>query len=205
MEQGYYSGVLDLYYAKMSTEDTATAAPMYEQPDVLAKSIEVTVTPSYSEGKLFASNATVRSTKKIDRYDVAINVDKVPYDKQAIILGRNQDASGVQIVGGGNNPPNIALGFAATLDDNSRELWWLYKGTAAEPTKSAKTKTESIEYQTPTINLVFVRRIFDDSLAAIADTSNTGLADGVETGWFKKVYEPSDVGPVEPPELPVEE
>ena len=72
--EGYYYGILDVYYAIMKTEDTATAAPTYEAPAVLAKSIEVTITPAYREGKLYASNATVRDKKKIDSYGVKLNV-----------------------------------------------------------------------------------------------------------------------------------
>lgn len=47
--EGYYYGILDVYYAIMKTEDTAAAAPTYEDPEVLAKSIEVTITPAYRD------------------------------------------------------------------------------------------------------------------------------------------------------------
>lgn len=47
--EGYFTGILDLYYATMTTEDTSSAAPIYDTPKVLAKSIEVTITPTYRE------------------------------------------------------------------------------------------------------------------------------------------------------------
>ena len=47
--EGYFTGILDLYYAPMTTEDTSSAAPVYDDPKVLAKSIEVTITPTYRE------------------------------------------------------------------------------------------------------------------------------------------------------------
>ena len=96
--EGYYYGILDVYYAIMKTEDTATAAPTYEAPAVLAKSIEVTITPAYREGKLYASNATVRDKKKIDSYGVKMNVDKIPAAVLNAILGRIKDKNGVQII-----------------------------------------------------------------------------------------------------------
>ena len=96
--EGYYYGILDVYYAIMKTEDTATAAPTYEDPAVLAKSIEVTITPAYREGKLYASNATVRDKKKIDSYGVKLNVDKIPAAVLNAILGRIKDKNGVQII-----------------------------------------------------------------------------------------------------------
>lgn len=191
--EGYFTGILDLYYALMTTEDTSAAAPVYEEPRVLAKSIEVTITPTYREGKLHASNATVRNQKRIDTYTVSLNVDKVPYNVTSEILGRSVDGNGVQIIKGGNTPPNLALGFACTLDDGSKELWWLYKGTFSEITKSASTEADAIEYQTPTIEGTFVRRMNDDALAATVETSAEGIGADVETSWFTTVYKEKPV------------
>lgn len=191
--EGYFTGILDLYYATMTTEDTSSAAPVYDTPKVLAKSIEVTITPTYREGKLHASNATVRNQKRIDTYTVSLNVDKVPYNVTSEILGRSVDGNGVQIIKGGNTPPNLALGFACTLDDGSKELWWLYKGTFSEISKSASTEADAIEYQTPTIEGTFVRRMNDDALAATVETSAEGIGADVETSWFTTVYEEEPV------------
>ena len=99
--EGYYYGILDVYYAIMKTEDTATAAPTYEVPAVLAKSIEVTITPAYREGKLYASNATVRDKKKIDSYGVKLNVDKIPARMQKI---PSRPAVSASIVGSSSVP-----------------------------------------------------------------------------------------------------
>ena len=191
--EGYFTGILDLYYAPMTTEDTSSAAPVYDTPKVLAKSIEVTITPTYREGKLHASNATVRNQKRIDTYTVSLHVDKVPYSVTSEILGRSVDGNGVQIIKGGNTPPNLALGFACTLDDGSKELWWLYKGTFSEISKSASTEADAIEYQTPTIEGTFVRRMNDDALAATVETSAEGIGADVETSWFTTVYEEEPV------------
>lgn len=189
--EGYFYGVLDLYYAEMTTQDTSTSAPVYGEPAVLAKSIEVTITPSYSEGKLYASNATVRNERRIDTYAVSCNVDKIPAGVIAKLMGREVDANGVQIIKGGNVPATVALGFACTLDDGNKELWWLYKGTFSELAKTAQTDGESREYQTPTIEGTFVRRMNDDALAAVVETGVEGVGASVESGWFTKVYETS--------------
>lgn len=187
--EGYFYGILDLYYAMMSKEETSTTPPTYGDPKVLAKSIEVTITPGYREGKLHASNATVRNTKRIDTYTASLHVDKIPHAVLNELLGREVDSNGVQIIKGGNEPPKVAVGFACTLDDGSKELWWLYKGTFSEPTKTAKTDGDAIEYQTPTIEGVFVRRMNDDALAATVDTATESIGTDVESGWFTAVYE----------------
>lgn len=189
---GYYDGVLDLYFALLQTEDTAAAAPTYDTPKVLAKSIEVTITPRYREGKLYASNAAVRNEKRIDGYDISFNVDQVPSDVRRTILGRKTDKKGVEVITGSQIPPYVAVGFAQTLDNNSKELWWLLKGKFAESEKSAKTRNENIEYQTPTITGSFDRRVFDDALATIVNSDDDGLEPTVVSGWFEKVYEPDN-------------
>lgn len=187
--EGYYYGILDVYYAIMKTEDTAATAPTYEAPEVLAKSIEVTITPAYREGKLYASNATVRDKKKIDSYGVKLNVDKIPAAVLNTILGRVKDKNGVQIIKGGNEPARLAIGFALTLDNGEKELWWLYKGQFAEPSIIGKTDADKFEYQTPNIEGTFIRRIYDDALAAVVETGVTGVGASVATSWFTAVYE----------------
>ena len=52
--EGYFTGVLDVYFAVMSQEDTARSAPVYGAMKVLASTIEVTITPQYKEGKVKA-------------------------------------------------------------------------------------------------------------------------------------------------------
>ena len=185
---GYYEGVLDLYYAIMSGEDTTAAAPTYNVPKVLAKSIEVTITPRYREGSLYASNAAVRREKRIDGYDVTVNVDQIVSAVRKELTGRHTDSKGVQIIKGSQEAPYLALGFAQTKDNNAQELWWLYKGKFAEGEKTAKTRGDNIEYQTPTMTAQFDRRIFDDALAAIVDSDDDGVSE-IVAKWFDAVYE----------------
>lgn len=190
-ERGYYTGMLDVYVAKLKTEDTAAAAPTYDTPQMLGMGIEVTITPQYREGALHASNRAVRRQKLIDRYEVKCNTDALKADVLAMVLGRTTDGGGVQVVGGGNRPPEIALGFVRTRDDGSKEYWWLLKGKMQEGASTAKTSEDNIEYQTPTLEGTFDRRIFDDALAVVADSDDKSISAATLSGWFGKVYEPT--------------
>lgn len=201
MSEGYFYGVLDIYCAMMTTQDNATNPPVFDEPEVLAKSIEVTITPAYREGKLSASNVSVRNLKRVDTYSVKLNVDKIPHQILAKILGRAQDGNGVQLISGSSNAPYVAIGFACTLDDGTKEFWWLYKGTFAELTKTAKTDSEKLEYQTPSVEGVFVRRQDNDVLAAVVDSADKTVPEEVFAEWFDKVYEPipgTQTPPTEP-------
>ena len=165
---GYFDGVLDVYYAKMTTEDTSAANATYDTPKVLAKTIEITITPEYKEGQLYASNAAVRDVRVVDKYTVSLNLDKVPGSVLKDLLNRTQDSNGVQIIKGSAKPANVAIAFACTLDDGTKELWWLYKGT---------------------FEGTFVRRVYDDALAAVVETGGEDIGESVESGWFTQVYE----------------
>lgn len=187
---GYFTGVMDVYFAPFAagTTDTIAAKPTYKPtPAILGKAIEVTITPGYKEGKLHASNTTVRSRKQVDTYTVSINADKIAPAVLQEILGRTVDAAKVQKIKGSDKPINLALGLAYTMDDGAKELWWLYKGNFSEPVKSGKTEADNIEYQTPTVEGVFLRRIFDDKIAAVVEVDQ--MDSGVGKTWFSTVYE----------------
>lgn len=187
---GYYDGVLDLYVAVAKKPGTATAAPQYDTPEVMGHSMEVTITPVYKEGKVYASNALQRHKKVIDAYDVKLKLDQILSAVRQKILARKVDANGVQIVSDQNDPPEVAIGFALTLDDGSKELWWIYRGKFAESETSAKTQEDKFEYQHPTVSARFERRIHDRALAAIVETSTLAADSTVEKNWFTAVYEP---------------
>ena len=189
--EGYFYGILDIYFALMATSDSSAARPTYNAYQVMGKTIEATITPQYKEGNVYASNVATRSERRVDRYTVSLNLDKIPYAVRQVLLGRYQDSNGVQIIKGGQAAPFVALAFALTLDDGSKELWTLYKGKFAEPTQTGHTDSDTMTYQHPTIEATFVRREFDDSLAAIVATSDNSVPQTVITDWFQQVYEPA--------------
>ena len=190
--EGYFYGVLDLVCAKMTKEDTASTAPEYDKVETLAKTIEVTITPNYRTGSVYASNIQTRAESRVNTYDVSLNADKIPYLMLAKLFGRKTDKNGVQIISGDDIPPYYAIGFAATLDNGEQELWWLYKGKFSEGTKKATTAGENLEYQHPTITATFVRRADNNALAATVETGTDGVGEDIKDTWFTEVYEPEN-------------
>ena len=189
VEAGYFTGILDVYFAKMNTPDTADAAPTYGTPFVLGKSIEVTVTPQYREGSLYASNRLVRAKRVIDRYDIKFNADVISPDNAAIIFNRTVDDNGVQILDGDADPVWGAVGLCRTKDNGEKEYWWLYRAKFTEPTISGKTDADKIEYQTPTIEGRCERRIHDNRIGVVADSEDADIAAATLSSWFTEVYE----------------
>lgn len=196
-QEGYYYGILDIYFALMATEDSAAKCPTYGDYEVMGKTIEATITPNYKEGKVSASNHTTRSEKRVDTYTVSLNLDKIPYKVREKLLGRYRDSNGVQIIKGSQRAPQVAIAFALTLDDGSLELWTLYKGVFSEIAQTGHTDSDTMTYQHPTVEATFVRREYDDNLAAIAATSDEGVTATVRENWFKTVYESTAATPAQ--------
>lgn len=197
--EGYFTGVLDVYFAVMSQEDTARSAPVYGAMKVLASTIEVTITPQYKEGKVNASNTVKRNERRIDSYKVRMNLDKIPFSVRKEILGRATDGKGVQVIYGSQNAPYVAIAFAQTLDNGEQEDWVLYKGKFAEGEATMRTEEDgTITYQHPTVEATFVRRAYDNALAGIASTEDESVDESVFENWFSSVYEPTAVSDDEP-------
>lgn len=188
-DYGIFTGLLDVYVAKITKADSAAAAPTYDTPRVLGLGIEVNITPSYTEGKLHASNRVARRAKRLDSYTVKVNVDAISAENRQYVLGRVPDENGVEILTGNFSAPEVAIGFAATKDNGEKEFWWLYRCTFSENENGHKTAADGIEYRTPTLEAVADRRIFDNALAAVADS--TTVAESVLKSWFDAVYEPA--------------
>lgn len=186
---GYFDGILDIYYALMQGTDSAAAKPTYGTPQVLAKTIEATITPQYREGSLYASNKRVRNERRISGYEVSLNLDQVPAVERRAVTGRHADAKGVESITDSQTAPYVAILFAITKDNGSKELWVMYKGKFQELEKSHHTQGDSIEYQTPTLTGNFDARIYDGKIANVLDTEADDADETTVNGWFTQVYE----------------
>ena len=72
--EGYFYGILDIYFAIMTTADTAANAPVYGPYQIMGKTIDASITPNYKEGKVYASNVATRNERRVDTYTVSLNL-----------------------------------------------------------------------------------------------------------------------------------
>lgn len=186
---GYYEGVTDVYYALMTTMDGPATAPVYGTPAVAGKTIEIQVTPNYKEGKVYASNVATRRENRVDSYTVSLNLDQIIPSVRKILLGREEGADGVQLIKGNKSGPWVAILFAVTLDDDTKEYWVMYKGRFQEPNSTHHTKNDGDSYQHPTIQATFVRLENNDALAAVASEADGSSA--ATSAWYGSVYQPT--------------
>lgn len=201
--QGVYTGMLDVYAAKILSDDKANAKPTYGAPVCVGAGIEVTITPSYREGKLDASNVVARRQKTIASYGVTMHTDVIDPAMQAYLTGRTTDANGVQVIDGQQESGGVAIAFVRTKDNGKKEYWWLLKGQFSEATVTAKTSTDSVEYQTPSLEGTFDRRICDGRLATVADEDDARIPGTVFKNWLSAVYDGDGTAEPDADTLPV--
>ena len=192
---GIYNGLANIWIAMMTTEDTKDTPPEYETPELLGEGIEVTLTPLYRTGTLYAGNRKARDMADPDGYTLSVQTAAVPPRVRRKILGRQVDINGVEFDALGK-APLLALLYETTRDDGSSLFRWLYKGRAAERTATDRTQGENYDWSTPTIDFAFWRR--NDSRGIIVRPCKAELDTALSTStpeviqlFTEAVYDPA--------------
>lgn len=149
---GVYNGVTHLYVAFMTTEDTTTSLPVYEDAQTAAEIIEIGLTPEYASGKLNASDGSVRDSNLVSSYTVRVNAARLVPALRRRLIGRLVTENGLEVVGDNTEGPLVAIGYAANRDDGTKQMRWLLKGRFKEMAITDKTRERgAINYVTPVL------------------------------------------------------
>lgn len=159
----------------------------YEVPKKLAKAIEAKITPNSSSVTLYADDGAAETASSMGDIEVELNIDDLPSDKYALIMGKTVNSDGVIVDNTSDVAPYLALGFRSAKSNGEYRYVWLYKGKFELSEETYKTKGEEVEFQTPTIKAKF---LVDDNgdWRAKVDSDDTGIKAGVIEDWFKNVY-----------------
>ena len=195
---GLYDGVGDIYAALMTKEDTTASAPVYADPELLAETVDFSLTYNYAEAKKFASNRSIRNVKRLMSIDLTATYPRMLPALRRKYFGRGADAKGGEIRGDAL-PPLCAIGLLETRDDDTCLMRWIYKIRLNEGNVSAKTREDgTIEYRDPTMDgnaskLAYVWKDAENKSYALveyaADTADEACTWTPET-FFAKVVGP---------------
>lgn len=187
---GVLIGLKDLFFAEI--DDTTGD---YGTPYRIAKAIEATVTPNVSNAVLYADDGAAESSSGEGETEIGLNVDALAISIYAKLLGKTVVKGGVAD-STGDVAPNGALLFRSLKSNGKYRYIVYYKGNFQVPEETYKTKGESIEYNTPTINGVFVHsnKILDAKgngvKRFIIDEDDENADADVISDWFTEVYNP---------------
>lgn len=180
-------GLKDLYFAVITEQEDGSET--YGTPKKMAGAMTAELSVATADGKLYVDDALKESDSEFANGTLKLGVDDLEQGVEVEVLGKTVDKNGVVWSGGEDNPPYIAVGFRAKKSGGRYRYIWLLKCRAKVPTEKYETKGESINYQTPEIELTFMRNQRDDAWKADFVGKPT---DAAATTWFTSVPEKGD-------------
>lgn len=186
MAKGVTIGLKNLVYAKL-VDDPETGVATYEAPVGVRGIISANVNPNSSSATLFADDGPYETASTIGEISVELNVADLDLDTQAALLGHSI-TGGVLKRKSSDIPPWIAIGFKSLKTNGSYRYTWLAKGKFAVPEQANQSKTDSVEFQTPTITGSFVKRDCDDEWERHIDEDHVDYISSMGTNWFSNPY-----------------
>ena len=178
-------GVDNLYIAVMTSETESAA--VYDTPVAVPSVKSIGIANNATSGTQSGDNRildveTARGTVNVD-----IALAQLPAAVRAVMLGHTIHATDKTLIEkDSDRAPYIALGFRSTKSDGKGKYVWLYKGKALEPNDSHQGKGEGVNYNSPSMSLIFVSRL-DGNIRATGDEGDTGFTKAAT--WFDAVYE----------------
>ena len=192
-------GCDNLVYAKMTTEDTASAAPVYSEVTKAPGVMSININPNGSLETLFADDGPMESAATLGKIEVEIQKNELTTQNKADLLGHEIDTNGALVYGDSDVPPYVAIGFRTLKSNGKYRHVWLYKGKFTEPEDNNETKGDSINFQSDTISGQFTKLSFPYKVNGKSvrpwkyelDADNTEASSAVIATWFTKPVMPA--------------
>lgn len=160
-------GVSNFKYAKMTTEDTSSAAPAYGTITAIPGTVHIDRNTESTRNTLYADNGPYETASSLGETTLTLEAADLPLEVQADLLGATYDSENNRLeFKTGDSAPYVAVMFEGLKANGEKQCVKLFKGRFGIPNETLQTKGESVEFQTETIEGTFV---------ALKDTSHEGL------------------------------
>ena len=153
MSKKITTGVEKAYYAILTTEEET---PTYEAAKYLPGLREISITANEEQATIYAENRLYDSENSLGEIEVTLDFSSIGTNDYATLLGKKKAAYGGSIESADDQPPYIALMVEKTLSGGVKEYLTLFKGKLSIPEDKAKTKEGKTEYQTVSLNGLFM-------------------------------------------------
>ena len=181
---GAIIGLRDLHYARLLTDGVGGAT--YATPVRIPGVIQANINPNPSIEALFADDGPMDVASTLGQIEVELVAREFPMQIQADLLGHS--IVGANLRRNANDvPPWVAIGFRSLKSNGVFRFIWLFKGRFQVPEMSHETRGDSISFQTPTLNGVFVRRDWDSQWMRQTDEDFIDYVPSIGTNWFLAV------------------
>lgn len=153
MSKKITTGVEKAYYAILEQDGTV---PRYGATKYLPGLREISVTANEEQATIYAENRLYDSENSLGEIEVTLDFASIDTADYAALFGKKIAKSGGIIESSNDQPPYIALMVEKTLSGEVKEYLTLFKGKLAIPEDKAKTKEGKTEYQTMSLNGLFM-------------------------------------------------
>lgn len=175
-------GLRNFHYALMTTEDTATTAPVYGTPKKVVGINSIDINPTINKATLYGDDQALATASSLGEIEVTLDIAELPLVDQAALLGHTI-TDGVMISKGSDSAPYVAIMFESEKHNGETRYVKLLKGKFSESQETTNTRGDSIEFQIPQITASFVARQNDGAWKHTRDTTDTAVA----TSWYASV------------------
>ena len=172
-----YVGLAKPIIAKL-TETGGTAT--YSDGFAFGKAISLDIAPEYNEASLYGDNQQVETEKEFKQAKVTLGTTTIPIDAYSVMFG-HEVAEGKEIIYKTDDASNY-VGFGCYTDETIDGVkkfvaMWIHKVKFTQTQESYKTKGDSIEFQTPSVEGIAIgtdsknwktTKIFDTAEDAIS-------------------------------------
>ena len=122
---------------------------------VIGKAIQADISISVNDVKLYADDVIAETDKSFQNGTITLGIDDLSDTVQVDLLGHTKDEETDEIAANVNDDaPYVGIGFYGVKKVSGTTKYraiWLPKVKFAEPTDANKTKGETVEFSTPTI------------------------------------------------------
>ena len=153
MSKKITTGVEKAYYAILK-EDGVT--PKYGTVHYLPGLREISVAAKEEQATIYAENRLYDSENSLGEFEVTLDFASIDTADYAALFGKKIAKNGGIIESSSDQPPYIVLMVEKTLSGGVKEYLTLFKGKLAIPEDKAKTKEGKTEYQTMSLNGIFM-------------------------------------------------
>lgn len=176
-------GVRDLHIAKITKDDLSGTT--YASPVKVPSLISIEITDNSENVTFYSDDVVEQVIPAFSGKEVTVELGYLSHEIEAMISGNTYE-NGVFTQTGDAVASEYALLFRAPLSKGGYQYVCLYKGVLSRTESAYKSKEDSIEGQTVTLNGVFMPLLSNGKVSARANSTDEG-AEEFTKKWFTAV------------------
>ena len=190
-----FTGLTEFYY-KVHGEDVQAVT----DPERIKYLQEISVSKDQDIEKAYGDNQVAEMAVANGTIEVEAGFHKLPLEDRVALFGLEKSESGIVSVGN-DTPPYVAVMFAKTMEDGSREYVGLPKGLFTFPELEGNTKEDGVEFSSDSTTAEFMQakvKGFEEEKAMLLGHDAKGTTVMKDAIWEAVFGESTEEEPVTP-------